>query len=210
MNVIKLLLSEKPVSFNLKKPFRYASGILSPIYCDNRLLLTNSESRNAIIESFIDLIKQKNLKFAVVCGVATAGIAWGVLITQHFNCPFIYVRSGKKEHGKQNSIECKLEKGRKVLVVEDLVSTGGSSIKAIESVREAGGIVFDCVAIFSYGMPVSKSAFSNANCNLYAITNLSELLEFSVKEKIVSKEQKNIVDAWILDTKGWGKKFGFE
>ena len=120
------------------------------------------------------------------------------------------MRSEKKEHGKQSAIEGKLSQGQKVLVIEDLVSTGGSSIKAIENIRKAGGIVEDCLAIFSYGMAKSKEAFKMASCNLITITNLSELLEYSVETAKITNDQKIIVLDWINEPSTWGHKHGFE
>jgi len=146
----------------------------------------------------------------VIGGVATAGIAWGALIADRLNKHFIYVRSEKKEHGKQNAIEGKLVSGQKVLVIEDLVSTGGSSIKAIENIREAGGVVTDCLAIFSYGMGKSKEAFSNAKCNLLTLSNLTELIDEAIEEKTITSGQKEILLDWINNTAEWGKKHGFE
>ncbi|MFA4853662.1 MAG: orotate phosphoribosyltransferase, partial [Bacteroidales bacterium] len=151
MNIPQILLSQNAVSLSPQKPFRYTSGILSPIYCDNRTLLTDPKSRSAIVEHFVELIKKRELQFDVLCGVATGAIAWGVLVAERLEKPFIYVRSEKKEHGKGQAVEGKLQEGQHTLIIEDLISTGGSSIKAIENVREAGGIVTDCVAIFSYG-----------------------------------------------------------
>jgi orotate phosphoribosyltransferase len=210
MNTATLLLKHGAVSLKPASPFRYTSGILSPIYCDNRILLTDPASRNDIVNFFIKIIEKNNIEFDVIGGVATAGIAWGALIADKLNKNFIYVRSEKKEHGKQNVIEGKLISGQKVLVIEDLISTGGSSIKAVENIREAGGIVNDCLAIFSYGMEKSKEAFEDAKCRIITLSNLSELIDEAIAQKTITSEQKEIILDWINNTAEWGKKHGFE
>jgi orotate phosphoribosyltransferase len=210
MKIASLLLNEKAVSLEPSKPFRYASGILSPIYCDNRILLTSPDSRKEITDSFINIIKKNDLQFDVICGVATAGIVWGALIAEKLGSKFIYVRSEKKDHGKQSAIEGKLENGQRILVIEDLVSTGGSSIKAIENIREAGGIVNDCLAIFSYGMQKAEQSFLENKCNLITITNLTELLDYAVDSANISEKQKDIILEWIKEPATWGKTHGFE
>ncbi len=210
MNAAQLLLTQKAVSLSPQKPFRYASGILSPIYCDNRLLLTDPNARRLIADYFVDLIKKQQLQFDVICGIATGAIAWGILVAEQLKKPFIYVRSEKKEHGKERAVEGRLEPGQYVLMIEDLVSTGGSSIKAIENVRQAGGIVTHCVAIFSYGMEKSRNAFTETQCVLYTLTTLHELLEVAVAGNAINHQEKDIVIDWTADTAGWGKKHGFE
>ncbi|MFA5797169.1 MAG: orotate phosphoribosyltransferase [Candidatus Woesearchaeota archaeon] len=210
MNTPQILLSQNAVSLSPQKPFRYTSGILSPIYCDNRLLLTDPKSRSMIVEHFVELIKKQDLQFDVVCGVATGAIAWGALVAEQLNRPFIYVRSEKKEHGKTQVVEGRLESGQHVLIIEDLISTGGSSIKAIENVREAGGVVTDCVAIFSYGMEKSQQAFLDAHCVLYTLTTLTALLETAIRDQTITAQERDIVLDWTVDTAGWGKKHGFE
>jgi orotate phosphoribosyltransferase len=172
--------------------------------------MTSPNSRKEIVDSFIDTIRKNKLQFDVICGVATAGIAWGALIAEKLNSKFIYVRSEKKDHGKQSAIEGKLELGQKVLVIEDLVSTGGSSIKAVENVREAEGIVTDCIAIFSYGMERAKQSFSEAKCHLWTLTNLSELLDYAAESKSITEDQKDIILDWIKEPSTWGKRHGFE
>ncbi len=210
MNTSQILLAQNAVSLSPQKPFRYASGILSPIYCDNRILLTDPKSRNVIAEHFVELIKKQDLQFDVICGVATGAIAWGVLVAEQLGKPFIYVRSEKKEHGKAQAVEGKLQEGQHVLIIEDLISTGQSSIKAIENVREAGGIVTECVAIFSYGMEKSRQAFNDAKCMLHTLTTLTTLLETAIHNNAITAQERDIVLDWTTDTAGWGKKHGFE
>ncbi|HIH54653.1 TPA: orotate phosphoribosyltransferase [Candidatus Woesearchaeota archaeon] len=210
MNISQILLEYKAVSLSTEKPFRYTSGILSPIYCDNRILLTDPRSRKIITEHFVEIIKKNSLEFDVICGVATGAIAWGALVADALEKPFIYVRSEKKEHGKGQAVEGKLNPRQQVLIIEDLISTGGSSIKAIENIREAGGIVKECIAIFMYGMEKSQQTFKDIDCRLFTLTTLSELLKTAVTDQAITKEQQSIILDWIGDAANWGKKHGFE
>jgi len=146
-DVAKILLEIKAVTLNAEKPYRYASGIFSPIYCDNRLLISDVAKREKIIDYFVQTIKDNKLQFDVVAGVATAGIPHASWIADKLKKPMVYVRSSAKEHGKHNQIEGRLEKGQKVLIVEDLISTGGSTLDAVSAVRDAGGVVTHSLAI---------------------------------------------------------------
>ena len=208
--IAKILLEIKAVALNPAKPFRYASGILSPIYCDNRLLISYAKERKKVIDFFVKTIKHNNLEFDVICGIATAGITWAAWIAEEFGKPMIYVRGKQKDHGKENQIEGKLEKGQKVLVIEDLISTGGSSLKAIESVREAGAEVNDCVAIFTYGMEKTVKGFEDSKCNLITLSDFTTLIGIAAKEDYIKEEDKEKVLEWNKDPSSWGKKQGFE
>ncbi len=208
--VAKILLEIKAVTLKPEKPYRYASGILSPIYCDNRLLMFYVDEREQIINYFIQTIKQNNLQFDIIAGTATAGIPHAAWLAEKLKKPMIYIRASAKEHGKGNQIEGKLEKGQKVLVIEDLISTGGSSVAAVEVAREARGIVTDCVAIFTYEMQKAKDKFSQADCNVITLSNFSTLIRIAGENNYISTDAVKNVLEWSKDPAGWGKKMGFE
>ncbi len=195
------LLKIQAVKLQPQQPFQWASGILSPIYCDNRIVLSYPNARQLVKEGLTQLAKDK--EFDVIAGVATAGIAHGVLLADVLNCPYIYVRSSRKSHGRQNLIEGHLKEGQKVLVIEDLVSTGGSSLQAVEGIRDAGGIVNDTLALFTYGFPEAQEAFSKANCTLNTISNYDILLEEALKMNIINNEDLGILSDWKKDAKNW-------
>ena len=208
--IAKILLEIKAVDLKPAEPFRYASGILSPIYCDNRLLMSYPKERKKVIDFFCKIIKHNNLEFDVICGIATAGITWAAGVAEEFGKPMIYVRGTSKEHGKENQIEGKLEKGQKILVIEDLISTGGSSLRAIESVREAGAEVNDCVAIFTYEMEKATKGFEDSKCNLITLSDFTTLIDIAAKEDYIKEDDKIKVLEWNKDPSGWGKAQGFE
>lgn len=211
--VAKLLLEIKAVTLNFEKPYRYVSGILSPIYCDNRIIIYHPDAREKIEAAFAELIEKNNIEFEVIAGVATGAIAHGSFLAKRFNKPMVYIRSEAKEHGKQNRIEGASDeelKGKKVLVVEDLISTGGSSISAVEAVKQTGAVVVGCVAIFTYEMEKAKNAFANAGCNLITLSNFSTLVNVAADESYLKPEEKDRVLEWSRDSAGWGKKMGFE
>ncbi|RMF06002.1 orotate phosphoribosyltransferase [Candidatus Woesearchaeota archaeon] len=208
--VAKLLLSIKAVTLNMEEPYRYASGILSPIYCDNRLIMSYPEIREKVIDSFLSVITEKELEFDVVAGTATAGIPHAAWVADRLKKPMIYVRSSAKDHGKKNLIEGKLENGQKVLLIEDLVSTGGSSISAVKAIKESGGDVVACLAIFTYGMEKAEKAFKEENCPLFTLSNFNTLINTAVEENYLSPEQAEKAVHWNRDPQGWGAKMGFE
>ena len=206
--VAKILLEIKAVTLNSNKPYRYTSGILSPIYCDNRLLMAYPEKRKKIIGFFIEKIKENNIEFDVIAGTAIAGIPHAAWLADKLNKPMIYVRAKTKEHGKENLIEGRLEKGQRVLVIEDLVSTGDSSVNAVESVKKEGGIVDHCLAIFTYDMEKAKERFENANCKLLTLTNFITLVSVAVENDYINKKEQEIILQWNKDSENWGHKFG--
>jgi len=169
--VAKRLLQIKAIKLSPQSPFTWASGILSPIYCDNRIVLSHPEARNFVKNAFAESSK-KFPKFDKIAGVATAGIPHGALLADALNMPFIYVRDKAKAHGRQNQIEGELHKGEKVLVIEDLISTGGSSLRAIDALVHAGAEVVGIAAIFTYGFDKAKNAFEKAG---YQVEKLSSL-----------------------------------
>lgn len=197
------LLQINAIKFNPEQPFTWASGILSPIYCDNRLTLSFPDVRNLICQGFVNLANQ--LEYDLIAGVATGGIAHGMLLADRLGAPFIYVRSSSKGHGLQNAVEGKLDAGKRVLMVEDLISTGGSSMKAIEAVRAAGGIVDDLLAISTYGFPVAAQLFESNHVHLRTLTDYRTLVSVGIEEGWISTQQEETLGDWNLDPENWFK-----
>ncbi|MBD3309954.1 orotate phosphoribosyltransferase [Candidatus Woesearchaeota archaeon] len=208
--IAEILLRIKAVTLNAKEPYTYASGIRSPIYCDNRLLLSYPEERMKIVEAMMDIIKANNLEFDIIAGVATSGIPHAAWLADKLQKPMIYIRGKAKEHGKGNQIEGRLEQGQKVLVVEDLISTGGSSFNALESAREAGAGCNDLIAIFTYTMEKSKSSAAEKKINVYPLTDFPTLIGVAAEKGYITEEKKAVVLEWSVDPSGWGPKHGFE
>jgi len=204
-DIAKLLLKLKAVSLRLSKPYKFSSGILSPIYCDNRIIMSYPKEREVIVNSFLKIIKQKRIGCDFIAGTATAGIPWAAFLALKLNKPMIYVRKASKEHGKENLIEGKLEKGKKVLLIEDLVSTGGSSLDAVKSIRKAGGKVVICMAIFDYQFKSSSLDFKENNVKLITLTDFKTLVEVAIKEKYINKKDKKILMKWNKNPKKWKK-----
>jgi len=199
----KILLKIKAVSLRTNPPYKWVSGILAPIYTDNRLLMSYPKERNFIINSFLKIIKEKNLNPDVIVGIATSGIPWASWVADRLNLPMIYIRKKQKGHGRENLIEGKLNKGEKVIVVEDLISTGGSSINGVEAVREAGYKVECCLAIFTYELEEAKQNFEKEDVELLALTNFTTLVNVAVKEKYLSKEEEERVLEWSKNPGKW-------
>jgi orotate phosphoribosyltransferase len=210
IEIAAILLESNAVTLRPEKPFKYASGILSPIYCDNRLLISLPQAREKIIEAFIASIKNIGLKFDTVAGTATAGIPHAAWIADRLKKPMIYVRSESKDHGKENFIEGTIHKGEEALVVEDLISTGGSVINAVNAIRNVGAIANNCLAIFTYEMKKAKDAFKGINCKLYTLTNFTTLVKLACEKNYISKENEKTVLEWNQDPQGWARKMGFE
>ncbi|MBI2664534.1 orotate phosphoribosyltransferase [Candidatus Woesearchaeota archaeon] len=203
--VAELLLKAEAIILRPKQPFRFASGILSPIYCDNRLLLSKVEQREKIVSYYIKKIQENSIEFDVAAGIATASIPWAALIAEKLAKPMIYIRKAAKEHGKQNLIEGGLEKGQKVLVIEDLVSTGGTSLSSVEAARKEGAAVEVCLAIFTYEMEAAKKGFEHAKCELVTLSNFSALTEVAAKKGYVKEEEIQMLREWNANPEGWGK-----
>ena len=180
--IAKDLLSIGAVFLRPEQPFTWASGIKSPIYCDNRLTLTAPEVRNHVEEGLAELIRKHYPEVEVLMGTSTAGIAHAAITATILNLPMGYVRSGSKDHGRGNQIEGKLEKGQKVVVVEDLISTGGSCIEVVEAVRNAGADVLGIVSIFTYGMQKGLDRLAAAEAKNYSLSNLDALVEVAAEE----------------------------
>ncbi len=186
--IAKDLLSIKAVFFRPQEPFTWASGIKSPVYCDNRLTLTAPKVRNDVENGLAELIKKHYPDAEVLMGTSTAGIAHAAITAHLLDMPMGYVRSGAKDHGRQNQIEGKLEKGQKVVVVEDLISTGGSVIEVVEVLREAGADVLGVVSIFTYGMQKGIKRLADANVKNISLTNFDVIAEVAAEENYIKPE----------------------
>ena len=199
------LLQIKALQINLQKPYTWASGWHSPVYCDNRKVLSFPYVRDFVKSELANMILDKFPDAEVIAGVATAGIAHGVMAADLLKLPFIYVRSKPKEHGMGNQVEGVLEKGQKVVVVEDLVSTGKSSLQVVDVLREEGAEVLGMCALFTYGFPVADEAFAKAGLPLYTISNYQALMEVCEEQKLIAPEQKATLEQWRVDPGNWMK-----
>ena len=197
------LLQIKALQVNLQKPYTWASGWKSPVYCDNRKVLSYPFVRDFVKSELANMILENFSSATVVAGVATAGIAHGVMAADLLKLPFIYVRAKPKEHGMGNQIEGVLEPGAKVVVVEDLVSTGKSSLQVVEVLREQGAEVVGMCALFTYGFPVADEAFAKAAVPLHTISNYMALMEVAEEQQLVAPDQRDILAAWRTNPAGW-------
>ncbi len=204
LKVAEFLLKIKAVRLNLEEPFSWASGWKSPIYCDNRLVLSYPEIRTFIRQQFVTLIEDKFSGPDVIVGVATGGIAMGALIAQELGIPFAYVRSGSKEHGMKNRIEGKVEIGDTVVVIEDLISTGGSSLSAVEALRDSGAVIKGMVAIFTYGFPLAEKNFKESKVDLETLTDFTKLSQAAVNTNYIESSQLEALEMWRKAPDSWG------
>jgi orotate phosphoribosyltransferase len=200
------LLQIKAIKLQPSNPFTWASGWKSPIYCDNRKTLSFPEVRSYIRDSFADMIKDLYPHAEMIAGVATGAIAHGALVADKLELPFIYVRSGAKEHGLGNQIEGFFTEGQKAVVIEDLISTGGSSLNAVTALRESGCDVLGMVAIFTYEFKQAADAFAGANCSLNTLSNYSTLVETALKTGYIGQEEVETLKKWRLDPANWEMK----
>lgn len=205
-DVAQRLLQIKAIKLSPQTPFTWASGLRSPIYCDNRVVLSYPEHRRSVIESFAKEAKVFE-PFDVVAGVATAGIAHGALLAEKLGLPFIYVRSKAKEHGRQNQIEGELKAGARVLVIEDLISTGGSCLKAVDALKEAGATICGVLAIFTYVLPKAEEAFAEAKIPYATLSNYNTMIEVAVANNYVDSEQLETLRNWRKDPAAWSATF---
>ena len=199
----ELLLQINAIKLNPSKPFLWASGWHSPIYCDNRLTLSFPAIRNYIRDEFSKQITSLYGKPDVIAGVATGAIGIGILVAEELGLPFVYVRPEPKKHGRQNQVEGFLQKGQNVVVIEDLISTGNSSLLAVEALKEAGANVKGMVAIFSYGFDVATENFKNANVNLNTLSNYENLLNLAVEKKYIAEEEQITLQEWRKSPSTW-------
>jgi orotate phosphoribosyltransferase len=203
--IAQKLLQIKAIKLSPQNPFTWASGIKSPIYCDNRITLSYPAIRTEIKKGLAELSKNFG-SFNHISGVATAGIAHGALLADHLDLPFSYVRSSSKKHGRQNKIEGYIAEGSKILVVEDLISTGGSSLLAVEDLRENGFEVVGVMAIFTYEFRIAKESFEKAKCNFNTLSNYTALLSEARIAHFISEKEAEVLSQWSNDPEGWYKK----
>ena len=196
------LLQIKAIKLSPQSPFTWASGIKSPIYCDNRTALSFPLVRTAIVDALKDAAQQ-HFSFGVIAGVATAGIPHGVLLADRLATPFVYVRSKAKAHGRQNMIEGHLPPGARVLVIEDLISTGGSSLQAVQALRDAGAIVCGVMAIFTYQFAKAQQAFQQANCPYVTLSNYETLLKIAIQHHYINDEELTLLRKWRENPEEW-------
>jgi orotate phosphoribosyltransferase len=204
--IAEYLLQIKAIKLQPENPFTWASGWKSPIYCDNRKTLSFPQIRTFIRQQFTSLITEEYGKPDVIAGVATGGIAQGVLVAQELHLPFVYVRTEAKKHGLTNMIEGVVESGQSVIVIEDLISTGSSSLKAVEALREKGCNVKGLVAIFSYGFDVAKQNFKQADCPYHTLCDYSVLLDQALKANYITEKESIDLMKWRDAPDMWGQK----
>ena len=201
----ELLLQINAIKLETKNHFIWASGWKSPIYCDNRVILSFPAVRNYIKDEFVKQIEAKFGRPDVIAGVATGAIGIGILVAEAMGLPFVYVRPEAKKHGRQNQVEGFLQKGQTVIVVEDLISTGGSSLMAVEALRNEGANVKGMAAIFTYGFPISKEKIAEAKVEVYTLSNYENLIEKAVEKQYVSEEELETLQSWNSNPSEWGK-----
>ncbi|MFN0047728.1 MAG: orotate phosphoribosyltransferase [Cytophagales bacterium] len=204
-NIASSLLEIEAIKLRPSAPFKWSSGWNSPIYCDNRFTLSFPELRTYIKNCLVDAIKEHFPEAESIAGVATAGIPQGALVAEALNLPFLYVRPKPKDHGMENLIEGKITKDQKVVVIEDLISTGGSSLKATEALKDAGFNVLGMVAIFTYGFETANENFKKAAVKLVTLSNYSSLIEVVKSQNLFSDEELNSLNRWRLAPEKWNK-----
>ena len=202
------LLSIGAVTFEPGRPYTWASGLRSPVYCDNRLTISYPDIRSLITDGFAGIIERESYHPDVIAGTATAGIPHAAWLAGRLDLPMVYVRSAPKGHGKGRRTEGRLNEGSTVVLVEDLVSTGMSSLDAVGALREEGARVVAVVAVFSYGLPASKRAFDAAGIPLHALTSFSALLAAARESGRIDEEETKEVEAWQSDPEGWSQRIG--
>ena len=200
----ELLLKLKAIKLSPNDPFTWASGWKSPIYCDNRVLLSDPNSRDIIANYFAEIIKQKYKSVEVIAGVATGAIGIGILVAQKLNLPFIYVRPEAKKHGRKNQIEGKILENQKIVVIEDLISTGKSSLNAVRALKESNLEVLGMVAIFTYGFKVSKENFHENKVELFTLSNYNELVKKAIEINYISHKESETLKKWNDNPENWG------
>ena len=202
----ELLLQINAIKLNPRNPFTWASGWNSPIYCDNRITLSFPAVRNYIRDEFSKNIEKQFGKPDVIAGVATGAIGIGILVAESLGLPFVYVRPEPKKHGRLNQVEGYLQKGQNVIVVEDLISTGNSSLLAVEALKQAGANVKGMAAIFSYGFDIATDNFKNANVDLFTLSNYENLLPLAVAKRYITEEEEIALLEWRKSPSTWGNK----
>jgi orotate phosphoribosyltransferase len=206
LKVAEFLLQIKAIKLQPTNPFTWASGWKSPIYCDNRITLSHPSVRTYIRQKLTQLVQEEFGSVDLIAGVATAGIPQGVLVAQELGLPFAYVRAKAKEHGTGSLIEGEIVEGQRVVVVEDLISTGKSSIQAIEALRGAGLSVAGLVSIFTYGFDLAEENFKQAKCRHSSLSNYTTLIEYAAEHSFIGENDVELLAKWRKDPANWGKE----
>lgn len=210
IEVAKALLSIDAVGFRPENPIKFKSGIISPVYVDNRLLTSNPDQWKTVINGFCELIKEKKLNFDVIAGIESAGISHSAVLGYLQNKPMVYIKKEVKGHGTKKRIEGGKVEGKKVLLLEDLVSTGGSSLSGVNVLREEGAQVDDCVVIVSYGFKEAEDSFEKAKVNLYTLTSFPVILEEAIAMGKLTDKEAELIRDWSADPHGWAERHGFD
>ncbi|MGB3774040.1 MAG: orotate phosphoribosyltransferase [Leeuwenhoekiella sp.] len=199
----ELLLQINAIKLQPQNPFTWASGWQSPIYCDNRITLSYPQIRNYLRENMARQIEELYGKPDAIAGVATGAIGIGMLVADYLNVPFVYVRPEPKKHGRQNQVEGNLDQGQHVVVVEDLISTGNSSLMAVEALKSSGAHIKGMLAIFTYGFDVSLENFKSKDITLHTLSDYDHLLEQALKTRYISEKEKHTLQGWRMDPANW-------
>lgn len=207
--IAKLLLSLDAITFSPKKPYLYTSGLLSPVYADMRLLVSYPKERKMVVNELAKIIGKLG-KHDILAGTATGAIPHAAFLSVKLDMPMVYVRGKAKEHGKGNQIEGLFKKGQRALIIEDLISTAGSSLETLSALKKAGGKVKNIVAIYTYTLPVSISNIKKAGVKLHTLTTFPEVVDMAVKLGKMKEKDKEMVLEWLKDPSSWGKRMGFE
>jgi orotate phosphoribosyltransferase len=202
-NIADFLLQIKAVKLQPNSPFTWASGWKSPIYCDNRVILSHPRIRTYVRQELVKVIDEKFGPPDVIAGVATGAIAHGVLVAEAMGLPFVYVRSSAKDHGRQNLIEGEISKNMSCVVIEDLISTGQSSLKAVQALRDSGVLVKGMISIFNYGFDIATETFRQANCPVYSLSNYDMLIQQALKHGYINTADVNSLQQWREKPAGW-------
>jgi len=207
--VSNILIGLGCIIFRPHQPFKFNTGIISPVYTDNRLILSSPHERKKIVDLLIDKIKQIGIP-NVVAGTATAGIPYAAFIAQKLNLSMIYVRPVPKEYGKKTQVEGSLKRGQKVIVIDDLISTGRSSLEVVIAIRNSGGIVSDVIAITTYGLKDAEKNITKNKIKLHTLTDLNHSCYVAQKKGFLTREQVDMIKNWAQDPQNWARKIGYE
>ena len=203
--IARLLLDKKAVTLRTDPPYTWSSGMLAPIYTDNRILMSHPAERRVVVDHLVRAIAGCGSPADVIAGVCTSGIPWAAWVAERMGKPMIYVRSASKGYGQDKLIEGSLKKGDNAMVIEDLISTGGSSVGVVKAIRDAGGVVGCCIAIFTYGLAKAEKAFSEAGCRAIALTDFDTLVSVASETGRIRSDELASIMAWSKDPEGWGR-----
>lgn len=207
--IAEFLLSIEAVKLSPSSPYTWTSGIKSPIYCDNRMIYSHPEARSFVVQALASRVRSLHVQPDVIAGTATAAIGWAALVADKLNLPFVYVRAKAKEHGAKKRIEGDLKPDQHVVVVEDLISTAGSSISTVEALRDEGkGVVTDIVSIFTYDFSAAKEAAQSAKVMLHPLASIATLLKVAVQQDRINQGEADMVMAFTENPQGWGQMLG--